>query len=81
MKRGFIISSLLVLFAAASNCAFFGGLGVPELLIIFLIILILFGANKIPKIARDLGGGIREFKKNLSENPEDKNDKDKTVQS
>ena len=43
-----------------------GGLGVPELVIIFMIILILFGANKIPKIAKDLGGGIREFKKSIS---------------
>lgn len=43
-----------------------GGMGLSELVIIFLIILILFGANKIPKIAKDLGGGIREFKKSLS---------------
>ncbi|PKL37554.1 MAG: twin-arginine translocase TatA/TatE family subunit [Spirochaetae bacterium HGW-Spirochaetae-1] len=53
-----------------------GGLGVPELIIIFLIILVLFGANKIPKIAKDLGGGIREFKKSISgENDDDKKDK------
>ncbi len=51
-----------------------GGLGVPELVIIFLIILVLFGAGKIPKIAKDIGGGIREFKKSISE--EDKDDKD-----
>jgi sec-independent protein translocase protein TatA len=44
----------------------FSGLGVPELIIIFLIILVLFGANKVPKIAKDLGGGIREFKKSIS---------------
>lgn len=50
-----------------------GGLGVPELVIIFLIILVLFGANKIPKIAKDIGGGIREFKKSIS--GEDDNDK------
>ncbi len=49
------------------NLAFIGGLGVPELVIIFLIILVLFGANKIPKIAKDIGGGIREFKKSISE--------------
>ncbi len=50
-----------------------GGLGVPELVIIFLIILVLFGANKIPKIAKDIGGGIREFKKSIS--GDDDNDK------
>jgi len=53
-----------------------GGLGVPELVIIFLIILVLFGANKIPRIAKDIGGGIREFKKSISgEAGEDDNDK------
>ena len=54
-----------------------GGLGIPELVIIFLIILVLFGAGKIPKIAKDIGGGIREFKKSLSgEEKDDKSDKD-----
>ena len=54
-----------------------GGLGVQELVIIFLIVLVLFGAGKIPKIAKDIGGGIREFKKSISgENNED-NDNDK----
>jgi sec-independent protein translocase protein TatA len=43
-----------------------GGLGIPELVIIFLIVLVLFGAGKIPKIAKDVGGGIREFKKSLN---------------
>ncbi len=52
-----------------------GGLGVPELVIIFLIILVLFGANKIPKIAKDIGGGIREFKKSIS-GDEDNDKKD-----
>ena len=43
-----------------------GGLGMQELFMIFLIILLLFGAGKIPKIAKDIGSGIREFKKSLS---------------
>lgn len=43
-----------------------GNIGLPELIIIFLIVLFLFGAGKIPKIARDIGGGIREFKKSIS---------------
>jgi sec-independent protein translocase protein TatA len=41
-------------------------LGVPELVIIFLIILVVFGAGKIPSIARDMGKGIREFKRAMS---------------
>ncbi len=43
-----------------------GNVGLPELIIIFLIVLFLFGAGKIPKIARDIGGGIREFKKSIT---------------
>jgi sec-independent protein translocase protein TatA len=41
----------------------FGGLGVQELLVIFLIILLLFGAKRIPEIAKGLGRGISDFKK------------------
>ena len=37
--------------------------GMGELIIIFLAILVLFGANQIPKVARNLGQGMREFKK------------------
>jgi sec-independent protein translocase protein TatA len=48
------------------------GLGMGELVVIFFIVLLLFGAGKIPKIAKDIGGGIREFKKSISgENTED----------
>lgn len=41
--------------------------GFQELVVIFLIILVVFGAGKIPKIARDIGSGIREFKKSMNE--------------
>ena len=41
--------------------------GPMELLLIFLVVLLLFGAKKIPEIARGLGQGIREFKKTFSE--------------
>jgi sec-independent protein translocase protein TatA len=40
-------------------------LGVPELVIIFLIIVVLFGASRIPHIGKGLGEGIRNFKKGL----------------
>ena len=42
-------------------------LGVQELLIIFLIVLILFGAKKIPDIAQGLGRGIRDFKRAMKD--------------
>lgn len=41
---------------------FLGGLGGWEIMIILLVILVFFGANKIPEIAKGLGRGIREFK-------------------
>ena len=44
-----------------------GGLGVQELLVIFLIVLLLFGAKRIPDIAQGLGRGIRDFKKAMKE--------------
>ena len=40
-------------------------LGVPELLILLTIIVVLFGAGRIGKIASELGSGIKSFKENL----------------
>ncbi|MBX3102897.1 MAG: twin-arginine translocase TatA/TatE family subunit [Bacteroidetes bacterium] len=39
------------------------GLGAQEMIIIALVVLVLFGARKIPEFARGLGQGVREFKK------------------
>lgn len=44
-----------------------GNFGFWEILIVFLIVLILFGGRKIPQLAKDLGIGIREFKKTMSD--------------
>ena len=41
----------------------FGNLGTPEILVIGLIILVLFGAKRIPEFMQGLGKGVREFKK------------------
>ena len=43
--------------------AFLGPIGGPELIVIFLVILLLFGAKKIPELARGVGKGMGEFKK------------------
>lgn len=40
-------------------------LGMGELMIIFLIIIVLFGATRLPQIGRGLGEGIRNFKKGI----------------
>jgi len=45
----------------------FGNLGFPELLIIMVVVLLLFGAKRIPEIAGSMGKGIKEFKKNINE--------------
>jgi len=46
---------------------FLGGIGFPELVIILVIVLLLFGSTKIPQIMRGMGQGIGEFKKGLKE--------------
>lgn len=47
-----------------------GGIGGTELFIILVIVLLLFGGRKIPQLAKDIGLGIKEFRKSLSE-PDD----------
>jgi len=44
-----------------------GFVGVQELLLILLIVLVLFGAKKIPELARGLGNGLKEFRKATKE--------------
>ncbi len=53
------------------------GIGLPELLIIFLVCLLLFGANRLPEIGRSLGEGIREFKKSFKDGQSDSKDDSK----
>lgn len=40
-----------------------GSIGMPELIIIFLVVLLLFGSKRLPELAKGLGKGMREFKK------------------
>jgi sec-independent protein translocase protein TatA len=46
------------------------GIGMPELVIILVIILIIFGAGKLPEIGGAIGKGIRNFKKSFQETDE-----------
>jgi sec-independent protein translocase protein TatA len=52
------------------------GFGVQELLIILLIVMLLFGASRIPDIARALGRSVSEFKKGAREGLEEEKPKD-----
>jgi sec-independent protein translocase protein TatA len=54
----------------------FGKLGIPELLIILVIVILIFGANRLPEIGRGIGRGIRNFK-DATKNGQDKNKDDK----
>lgn len=58
----------------------FGSIGMPELLVIFVIALLIFGPSKVPDIGRSLGEAIRGFKKAMSgsEKPQIKEPKDQT---
>ncbi len=46
------------------------GLGLPELLVVLVIIVLLFGAGKLPQIGAGIGEGIRNFKKSMKEKNE-----------
>ena len=59
----------------------FGSLGMGELLIILVIVILIFGVNKIPQLGKGLGEGIKNFKsaiKSAQEDPEEKQKTEKT---
>ena len=56
------------------------GVGSTELLIVFLIVLLLFGGSKLPQLAKSLGTAISEFKTSVNKKDDEKdNDNDKHV--
>ena len=55
----------------------FGSIGMPELIIGLVVILLLFGAKRVPELARGLGSGVREFKKGQQEGQVEKKEEEK----
>ena len=49
-----------------------GRLGIPELIIILMIIILIFGANRLPEIGRGIGKGIRNFKESAKDGDDGK---------
>lgn len=45
---------------------FIGGIGMPEILLIVLVVLLLFGGKKIPELMKGLGKGVRSFKERMN---------------
>jgi sec-independent protein translocase protein TatA len=54
-----------------------GRIGMPELLIILAIVIIIFGANKLPQLGRGIGSAIKNFKDEMNTGKDDKDDDDK----
>ena len=55
------------------------GLGLPELLIILVIVVVIFGASKLPQLGRGLGEGISNFRDGLSKGKTDKPEDKKKI--
>jgi sec-independent protein translocase protein TatA len=53
------------------------GIGLSELLVILVIVFVLFGAGKLPKVMGDLGKGLRSFRDGIKEDKAEASEKDK----
>ena len=66
----------------ANQFLIFGNLGGPEIIIIALVILLLFGGKKIPELMRGLGKGVSQFKKGMNDIEQELNaEPEKSVES
>ena len=52
--------------------ALLGPLGLPEMLIILAIVILIFGANRLPELGKGVGSAIKNFKSSMKENTEEK---------
>ena len=49
----------------------FGPIGLPEMLIILAIVILIFGANRLPELGKGIGAGIKNFKSGMKEGTEE----------
>jgi sec-independent protein translocase protein TatA len=54
--------------------------GLPELVIVLAIVLLIFGVGRLGKLGRELGEGIREFRKGLAGNGDEEGEQEETTQ-
>jgi sec-independent protein translocase protein TatA len=45
----------------------FGSLGLPELLVILVIVVLIFGANRLPQLAKGMGSAVKNFKEGMKD--------------
>jgi sec-independent protein translocase protein TatA len=54
----------------------FGPIGPQELILIFLIVIVIFGARRLPELGKSLGEGIKNFKKSVTKESDDEEKKE-----
>lgn len=54
------------------------GFQTPELIVIMFIVILLFGAKRLPELARSMGGAVREYSEAAKDNPQEKETKNKS---
>ena len=52
--------------------ALFGPIGLPEMLIILAIVILIFGANRLPELGKGIGSGIKNFKASMKDGENEK---------
>ena len=71
-----ILPKIAILLIMIFGTGFIGNIGLPQILLVLVIILIIFGAGKLPKVAGDLAKGIKNFRSGMKEEASKEDDKE-----
>ena len=71
-----ILPKIIILLTMIFGTGFIGNIGLPHILLVLVIILIIFGAGKLPKVAGDLAKGIKNFRSGMKEATSKEDDKE-----